>query len=154
MIVHGLEITMFVVGIITLVRGTFNLSAKTVVRGGRAYAIGIIMVVAPLISFGAFLMLLLLLMSENGFAEPAQSDILIAAGVEFGILLLAWVPIIVIGVTQPKQIDPWDIPIDEDGDTSDRPWRRRDRDDARTPPPPLPSGERERIRRKDDHDRS
>lgn len=145
-----IEICMFVVGIITLVRGQFNLTAKTVVRGGRAYAIGIIMMLTLPIILG-LAVLVAAIMADRPIGEH---DVFWFALVDLGVIAAAWAVIIPIGLTQPKTVDPWDIPIEEDD--HDRPWRRsraaaeeHDDRDKGSGPPPLP-GESERIRRRDD----
>jgi hypothetical protein len=145
-----IEICMLVVGIMTLVRGQFNLTAKTVVRGARAYVIGVLMLLTLPIVFGiAFAVGFLL--AVNGRADLVQGNQLWFALIDLGVIVVVWAIIFAIGMTQPKQPDPWDIPTD-DYRGSDRPWRRRadldDSDDERGPPA-LPE-DRERVRRRDD----
>ncbi|MBX9680889.1 MAG: hypothetical protein K2X38_19190 [Gemmataceae bacterium] len=145
-----IEICMFVVGIITLARGQFHLTAKIVVRGGRAYAIGIIMMLTLPIIFG-LAVVAAAIMADMPMGEH---DLFWLALIDLGVIGVAWAIIIPIGLTQPKTVDPWDIPIEQDD--QDRPWRRRrseleehDGRDEGSGPTPLP-GDSERIRRRDD----
>jgi hypothetical protein len=67
------EIAMFVFGIVTLVKGTFQVSRQRVVTGARAYLIGAILVsVLPLVVVIGLVAGVVLTMQNGGPPNPNQ----------------------------------------------------------------------------------
>lgn len=152
-LILGIEIAMFVMGIVTLARGQFSLSANTIIRGGRAYAVGILMLLTLPFILGLGFALGFLL-AINAGPEGLGANQWWFSLIDIGVLAFVWMIILIIGLTQPTLPDAWDIPIEEDRD-GERGWRRSGRrGDSR--PPPLPADDDEdsdRITRRGDDDR-
>lgn len=101
------EIAMFVFGIITLVKGTFQVSRNRVVTGPPAYLIGAILVgVLPLAVVIGLILGFLFAMRNGG--PPNANQLQPFMGIDAAVVLLAFVAVMVIGFTtgKPKQQAP------------------------------------------------
>lgn len=98
------EIAMLVFGIVTLVKGTFQVSRNRVVQGTPAYLIGAILV-AVLPTVLAIGFVAGVVMTAKAGRPPTPQELQWLTGVEPAITLLALVAVLTIGLTagKPKQ---------------------------------------------------
>lgn len=97
------EIAMFVFGITTLVKGSFTLSHKRVVRGAPAYVIGAILIsVIPAVFFIAFVMGAVIAARAGG-QPPTPEQLSPLAAVDALVVLAALIAVLAIAFAAGKE---------------------------------------------------
>lgn len=97
------EIGMLVFGIITLVKGTFQFSRARVVRGGPAYAIGVILVLPLPLAFGIGAVIGAMIAARTGRAPTAQ-DLPAFGMIDVVLVLTALLASVIIALTSAQPV--------------------------------------------------
>ena len=96
------EIAMFVMGIVTLVKGSFQVSRKRAVTGAPAYAIGMILVaVLPVALLSGFLIGFVIALRTG--RQPTVDQLQPLAFLDVAAVLIALLAITIIGFTTAKE---------------------------------------------------